>query len=150
MQFKNQNLNQTMNRSLNKCLYKLELYVLRIIPILLAICSLLHTILFHMGFNTAFLVSLGKVSFLTLGFLYISSYAFHFCGFHRVFLHYILTVNIINYVETQFGLPFSNDTMLGIYIAIALMFLFIIIFKYKCGCDKENCCKPLKKDCRQD
>lgn len=103
-----------------------------------------------MGINTTFLVSLGKVSFLTLGFLYISSYAFHFCGFHRVFLHYILTVNIINYVETQFGLPFSNDTMLGAYIAIALMFLFIIIFKYKCECDKEDCGKTVEADSRQD
>ena len=117
---------------------------------LLALCSMLHTILFHLGINTTFLVSLGKVSFLTLGFLYISSYAFHFCGFHRVFLHYILNVNIINYVENQFGLPFSNDTMLGVYIAIALMFLFIIIFKYKCGCDKEDCCKPLEENRRQD
>lgn len=139
-----------MKRALNKYLYKIELYVLRIIPILLAICSFLHTILFHLGFDTTFLVSLGKVSFLTLGFLYISSYAFHFCSFHRMFLHYILTVNIISYVENQFRLPVSNSLMLGIYLGVAIIFTFIILTKYKDGCDKKNCIQVTSPDCRQD
>lgn len=138
-----------MDRAIKKCLYKLQLYTLKIIPMLLALCSFLHTILFHLGVNTTFLVSLGKVSFLTLGFLYISSYAFHFCGFHRMFLHYILVVNVLNYIETQFGLPFSNSTLLTIYIIIPTIFTIITLVKYN-GCDKENCCKPPKADCRQD
>lgn len=139
-----------MKRALNKYLYKIELYVLRIIPILLAICSFLHTTLFHLGFDTTFLVSLGKVSFLTLGFLYISSYAFHFCSFHIAFLHYILTVNIISYVENQFRLPVSNSLMLGIYLGVAIIFTFIILTKYKDGCDKKNCIQVTSPDCRQD
>ena len=139
-----------MKRMINKYLYKVQLYMLRVIPMLLSICSLLYTILSHLGFDTTFLVSLGKVSFLTLGFLYISSYAFHFCGFHRMFLHYILTVNVINYIEKQFGLPFSNNVMLGIYIVIPIVFTILTLIQYTNGCDKENCCKTTEAYCGQD
>jgi len=137
-----------MNRALNKYLYKVQLYILRIIPMLLAICHLLHTVLSHLGVNTTLLVYLGKVSFLTLGFLYVSSYAFHFCGFHRVFLHYILTVNVLNLIETYAGIP--NDYMLGAYIVIPIIFLIIILTKYKHGCNKENCIQVAETDCGQN
>jgi hypothetical protein len=137
-----------MDRKLNKYLYKIQLYILRIIPMLLAICHLFHTVLSHLGVNTIFLVYLGKVSFLTLGFLYVSSYAFHFCGFHRIFLHYILTVNVLNLIETYTGI--SNDFMLGTYIVIPIIFLVIILIKYKNGCNKENCIQDAPTNCGQN
>ena len=137
-----------MDRTLNKYLYKIQLYILRIIPMLLAIFHLFHTVLSHLGVNTIFLVYLGKVSFLTLGFLYVSSYAFHFCGFHRIFLHYILTVNVLNLIETYTGI--SNDFMLGTYIVIPIIFLVIILTKYKNGCNKENCIQDAPTNCGQN
>jgi hypothetical protein len=118
-------------RTLNKYIYKIELYVLKVIPMLLALCSFLNTILFYFGINLTILTYLGGVSFLTLGFLYISSYAFQFCSYHRMFLHYILIVNIISYIDMEFNIPISDFNLLTLYSTIALISMIIILIKFK-------------------
>ena len=118
-------------RTLNKYIYKIELYLLKIIPMLLALCSFLNTILFYFGINFTILTYLGGVSFLTLGFLYISSYAFQFCSYHRMFLHYILIVNIISYIDMEFNIPISDFNLLILYSAIAFISMVIILIKFK-------------------
>lgn len=118
-------------RTLNKYIYKIELYLLKIIPMLLALCSFLNTILFYFGINLTILTYLGGVSFLTLGFLYISSYAFQFCSYHRMFLHYILVVNIISYIDMEFNIPISDFNLLILYSTIAFISMIIILIKFK-------------------
>lgn len=120
-----------MSKALNKYLYKIELYVLKIIPMLLALCSFLNTTLFYFGINLTILTYIGGVSFLTLGFLYISSYAFQFCSYHRIFLHYILIVNIISYIDMEFYIPVSNFNLLILYATIAFVFMVLILIKSK-------------------
>lgn len=117
--------------NLDKYLYKIELYVLKIIPMLLALCSFLNTTLFYFGINLPILTYIGGVSFLTLGFLYLSSYVFKFCGYHRMFLHYILIVNIISYIDMEFNIPISNFNLLIIYATIAFISMIIILIKFK-------------------
>ncbi len=118
-------------RTLNKYIYKIELYLLKIIPMLLALCSFLNTILFYFGINLTILTYLGGVSFLTLGFLYISSYAFQFCSYHRMFLHYILIVDIISYIDMEFNIPISDFNLLILYSTIAFISMIIILIKFK-------------------
>lgn len=118
-------------RTLNKYIYKIELYLLKIIPMLLALCSFLNTILFYFGVNLTILTYLGGVSFLTLGFLYVSSYAFQFCGYHRMFLHYILIVNIISYIDMEFNIPLSDFNLLILYSTIAFISMIIILIQFK-------------------
>ena len=118
-------------RTLNKYIYKIELYVLKVIPMLLALCSFLNTTLFYFGINLTILTYLGGISFLTLGFLYISSYAFQFCSYHRMFLHYILIVNIISYIDMKFNIPISNFNLLILYSTIAFISMTIILIKFK-------------------
>ena len=117
--------------NLDKYLYKIELYVLKIIPMLLALCSFLNTTLFYFGINLPILTYIGGISFLTLGFLYLSSYVFKFCGYHRMFLHYILVVNVISYIDMEFNILISDFNLLIIYTTIALIFMIIILIKFK-------------------
>lgn len=98
---------------------------------LLALCSFLNTTLFYFGINLTILTYIGGVSFLTLGFLYTSSYAFNFCGYHRMFLHYILVVNVISYIDMEFYIPVSNFNLLILYTTIAFAFMILILIKSK-------------------
>lgn len=116
--------------NLDKYLYKIELYVLKIIPMLLALCSFLNTILFYFGINLPILTYIGGVSFLTLGFLYLSSYVFKFCGYHRMFLHYILVVNIISYIDMEFGIEVSNFSLFILYMTIAFIAMCLILISF--------------------
>jgi len=116
--------------NLDKYLYKIELYVLKIIPMLLALCSFLNTTLFYFGINLPILTYIGGVSFLTLGFLYLSSYVFKFCGYHRIFLHYILVVNIISYIDMEFGIEVSNFSLFILYMTIAFIAMCLILISF--------------------
>lgn len=116
--------------NLDKYLYKIELYVLKIIPMLLALCSFLNTTLFYFGINLPILTYIGGISFLTLGFLYLSSYVFKFCSYHRMFLHYILVVNIISYIDMKFGIEVSNFSLFILYMTIAFIAMCLILISF--------------------
>lgn len=128
--------------SVSKPLYKIELYVLKVIPMTMAALHLLNTVLFYFGIDLEILSYLGGVSFLTLGFLYLSSYVFKFCNYHRMFLHYIVVSNLICIYDTYVGIPLSDGNLFILNMSVAGIFLFIILYLkrheqfLKKGCNK--------------
>lgn len=124
----------------NKILYKVELYLLKIIPMLLAGCYLLDTILSYFYIDTSIFSLLGGISIFPLIFLYVSSYVFKFCEYHRMFLHYIVVNDILSWIDYSYGLPFDNLEYLVLHMSIAGIFLFIILYlKQKHGISIETC-----------
>ena len=118
-------------KSINKEYYKLVLKYLKVIPMLIALCDVLNTISCFMGFDIEIFSFIGGISFLTLAFLYLVSYVFRFCIYHRMFLHYILINNIIGTLEYTVGIPVSMITLITAWSAITGIFLFIILFYHR-------------------
>ena len=118
--------------SLNKTLYKIELYLIKVIPMLLAGITLLNTILSYIGLDTPILSYIGGVSFLTLGFLYLTSYVFKFCSWHRMFLHYTLVINVLNTYDYYIGIPVSDYSLFRIHVVITGVCLLLTAYlKFK-------------------
>lgn len=115
----------------SKVLYKIELILLKIIPMIMALLSLLNSILSYF-LNTEIVIFsyLGGVSILTLAFLYLSSYVFRFCEYHRMFLHYVLITWIINITDHYVGIPISDLKYLCLQMIVAGISLFIILYLY--------------------
>lgn len=113
--------------NLNKSLYKIELYLLKVIPMIMAAICLVNTVLFYLGIDAIILTYLGGISFLTIGFLYLSSYVFKFCEYHRMFLHYIVIINVLSYIDMTWGIPLSDLNLFVLYTSIAVVCMFIII-----------------------
>ena len=108
--------------SLSKPLYKIELYLLKVIPMAMVALCLANTTLFYFGIDATILTYMGGVSFLTLGFLYLSSYVFKFCAYHRMFLHYInvpedgeQAAYLIGYLIQKMHRVFTNLIERGAY-----------------------------------
>ena len=121
----------------NRTLYKAVLGTLRIIPMLLAFVCLMNTTLSYFGIDAPVLSYIGGVSVLPLVFLYLSSYAFRFCSYHRMFLHYVLLNWILNIVDYYIGIPVSDKNLFLMYLIVTCIFLFIILYlKMRCrnGC----------------
>ena len=121
----------------SKSLYKAVLISLKVIPILLAIFDIVNTIVGFIGFECHWLSYFGGVSLFTLAFLYLASYVFGFCRYHRMFLHYVLLTNTISVIDFEFGLPLSNYSLMCLHIILIGLFLFLILYFYR----KEKCCK---------
>lgn len=117
-------------RDLEKSLYKIELYLIKVIPVILSGVALLNTILSYFYIDIPLLSYLGGVSVLTILFLYISSYVFRFCNYHRMFIHYITINWILNIIDYYIGIPVSDKRMFLIYLVITGIVLFIVLYEY--------------------
>lgn len=114
----------------SKTLYKIELGLLKVIPMILTLTALLNSILSYFGIDLYILSYIGGVSIFTMLFLYLSSYVFKFCEYHRMFLHYIVSTWIINIIDYYVGIPISDLEYLYLQMIIAGISLFIILYLY--------------------
>ena len=69
---------------MNKLLYKVTVIVLKILPMLLAFITLLNSILSYFNIDLVILSYIGGVSLITILFIYVASYIFKFCEYHRI------------------------------------------------------------------
>lgn len=112
----------------SKTLYKIELYLIKVIPILLAILCFTNTVLSYFYIEIPLLSYIGGNSLFTLLFLYLSSFVFRFCIYHRIFIHYIALNWILNIIDYYIGIPISNRSLFLMYMIITGIMLFILLY----------------------
>jgi len=124
-------------KSVSKRGYKIMLIALKVIPMLLALCSMLNILFDFFGIDSFILSFIGGMSLLPLAFLYIVAYVFQFCIYHRMFLHYILANNLLTYADYFFGLHVSDRILFMVHVFVVGLSLFFILYFYR----KEKCCR---------
>lgn len=115
---------------MDKLLYKITVIVLKILPMLLAFITLLNSILSYFNIDLVILSYIGGVSLIPILFIYITSYTFKFCEYHRMFLHYIVVTWIINIIDLYIGIPINDLKYLCLQMIIAGISLFLILYFY--------------------
>ena len=130
--------------NLSKTIYKIELFLLKIIPFVLATIYLVNTTLSYFKIDIPFLSYLGGISILPLLFLYLSSYAFKFCFYHRLPLHYITVNLMLNLIDEYIGMPLSDRNLYAIYLIITFVFIVLLVYEH---C-KRRSIKIIKRDSR--
>lgn len=116
--------------NLNKALYKTQLYLIKVIPMVMAFLCLLNTIFSYFDIDLPVLSYIGSVSILGIIFLYISSYTFKFCAYHRMFIHYITVTWLLNIIDLYIDIPIGDLPYLLLQLSIAGVSLFIILYLY--------------------
>lgn len=115
----------------SKKLYKVTLVLLKVIPMLLAFCYVLNTTLYVFGIDSYILSHIAGMSLLPMIFLYLTSYVFQFCKYHRMFLHYVVLNDIINILDVYFGENISDWTYISIHLILLFVCLVIVLYLYK-------------------
>ena len=80
--------------SLKSSLYKLEIIIIKVLPFVIAALYILSTILDYIDICSTLVNYIVYLMFFL--FLYVSSYVFKFCEYHRMPIHYALGINLIN------------------------------------------------------
>ena len=76
------------------------------------------------GFSICFIIT-----------LYLQSYIFQFCSWHRVPIHYVLLSNIIALIDDIVKIPLSDLNMMRMHFVLLVMFTMLFIYlKIKCKC----------------
>lgn len=115
----------------NKILYKIFLIILKIIPYIIAFVYALYTIISFFDIRVDFIGYIANCSILPWVFVYISSFVFQFCKYHRIPMYYILVNDLINTVDTYVHIPISNDSYFFFHCGIIGLFLTIYCINYK-------------------
>lgn len=115
---------------MDRLLYKITVIVLKILPMLLAFITLLNSILSYFNIDLVIISYIGGVSLIPILFIYITSYTFKFCEYHRMFLHYIVVTWIINIIDLYIGIPINDLKYLCLQMIIAGISLFLILYFY--------------------
>lgn len=111
----------------DKDLYKLELLVLKSLPIMIMLCYLINTILSYFKIDLIIFSIIGGLSILPIIFILISSFVFKFCIYHRLPIYYIIVSDIINYYDLYIGIPLSNRWLFILNMMIAGIFIILIV-----------------------
>lgn len=130
-----------VEESLSKKLYKVELILLKALPVVIAVFYMLNTILSYFYIDNMFISNIAGVSFLPLLFLYVSSYVFRFCSYHRMFLHYIAIDDCLAMYDYYIGIPVSDKDTILIHLALIGISLLLILYLYV-----KHHKKPIKQD----
>lgn len=112
----------------SKTLYKILLGLLKVLPALTALFYFVGTLFSIYGIELSILSTISGQSILSILFMYIASYVFRFCSYHRMFLHYIVIIDIINYIDYYIGIPIGNKYMLMLISLITAIFLFLSLY----------------------
>ena len=115
---------------ISKQLYKIELLLLKYIPFILALLHFSNTILSYYNLEHRIINYLADVSIIPLVFLYISSYVFKFCSYHRIFLHYIVINNLICIYDVYVGIPITDFNYLILHTLILFIIILIAVILY--------------------
>jgi hypothetical protein len=131
-----------MEAKLNKLLYKLELYLVKIIPIVITVLEVLNTVLSYLNIDVEIISMVAGMSLLPLLFLYVSSYVFRFCSYHRMFIHYIAVNEAISWYDYKIGIPITDKNLLVLHLTIVVLFFILIIYlKFYAKCTDKTCSK---------
>lgn len=123
---------------MNKLLHKLVLICIKYITILIAAITLINAILYYFDIEYIIIDYIAGTSVLTMIPMYIASYAYKFCEYHRMFLHYIVIHKIVAIVDLYIGISLSDFMMLVMYLIIAGIFAFLALYLHqKYGGRKE-------------
>lgn len=115
---------------MDKISHKLALLCVKYIPAIVALTEFLATLLSFAGISGALLGCIFGSSILSLVPMYILSYTFKFCKYHRMILNYIVMNKALYLVDYLFILPFTDYIVLLIYMILAGIYLALIIYNY--------------------
>lgn len=117
-----------MEEKLSKKMVKNFVLATKVLPIIIAAIYFLNsTISFFYG-NDIPLNYIGGVSLLPVLYLYLASYTFKLCEYYKMYLHYIVVINIINIYDYYIGIPIDDISMYLLCVLLTTITMFIIIY----------------------
>lgn len=102
------------NQIIDKRKHKLLIFVLKILPAIMAGSYIIEMISIFLGFGTQVLINFIGMIVAPILFMYLASYVFKFCEYHRIFIHYVLILEILTTVKWYYPVIVTSQMVLNI------------------------------------
>ena len=114
-----------MENSISHRKHKLMMITLKVIPAIMALSYLTNVYCAFVGIGLQFITHYIGLFLAPMMYLYISSYVFQFCWYHRWFIHYMVVVEMLNITDWYFHIPISNQAICMVHFVITIIFLVV-------------------------
>lgn len=115
------------NQIIDKRQHKLMIFTLKILPAVMASSYLIELISTLLGFGTQVLINFIGMIAAPVMFMYLASYVFKFCEYHRMFIHYVLIIEILTTTKWYFPLIVTGTVLLNITFVLSILLIIGII-----------------------
>lgn len=129
------------NNLKSKALYKITLYVLKVLPMIMAFSYLVMFVLANTIESFVVVPHIIGTVIAPLVFVYLTSYVFRFCSFHRLFIHYYAFVELLNVTDYYVRIPISDAAITFIHDSVTIVFLILAVVMYIYKYKKDKCLK---------
>lgn len=97
---------------------------------IVSLAYLIIAVSYCFGVDMSIMSNIAGMSLVPLLFMYVSSYVFGFCAYHRMFLHYIAVNDVVNIYDLYIGMGTICKDLFTFTISIVGISLFIILYMY--------------------
>lgn len=125
----------------SKALYKITLFTLKMLPMIMSFSYLIMFVLANTIEDWVILPHILGTVIAPLVFVYLTSYVFKFCAFHRMFIHYYAFVEILNVTDSYIRIPSSDKAISLLHDGVTVVFLVAVIVTYIIKYKKDKCLK---------
>ena len=125
----------------SKELYKLTLYVIKILPMVMSFSYLTMFVLANTKEDLVIIPHILGTVIAPLVFLYLTSYVFKFCAFHRMFIHYYAFIELLNVTDYYIRIPISDEAITTLHDSVTIVFLVMVVITYIIKFKKDKCLK---------
>ena len=129
------------NNLKSKALYKLTLDALKVLPMVMAFSYLAMFALANTIEDLVIIPHLLGTVIAPLVFLYLTSYVFKFCAFHRMFIHYYAFIDLLNVTDHYIRIPISDEAITTLHDSVTIVFLVMVVITYIIKFKKDKCLK---------
>lgn len=116
------------NQIIDKRKHKLLIFVLKILPAIMAGSYVIEMISIFLGFGTQVLVNFIGMIVAPILFMYLASYVFKFCEYHRIFIHYVLILEILTTVKWYYPVIVTSQLVLNISFVLSGLLMLCVVF----------------------
>lgn len=114
----------------SKFLYKVFIIAIKYVPVLMTLIYILNTTLCWFNIDCPVLSSIGGVSLLTWLFMYVATYVFRFCEYHRLLLYFILMDDCISIYDYYIGIPLEDHKILEVHTALIGILIVMLLINH--------------------
>ena len=116
------------NQIIDKRKHKLLIFVLKILPAIMAGSYVIEMISIFLGFGAQVLVNFIGMIVAPILFMYLASYVFKFCEYHRIFIHYVLILEILTTVKWYYPVIVTSQMVLNISFFLSGLLMLCVVF----------------------
>jgi hypothetical protein len=116
------------NQIIDKRKHKLLIFTLKILPAIMADSYVIEMISIFLGFGTQVLVNFIGMIVAPILFMYLASYVFKFCEYHRIFIHYVLILEILTTIKWYYPVIVTSQLVLNVSFFLSGLLMLCVVF----------------------